>query len=223
MKVVEISPGAVGVDFLRPATLAEIRALAQMTLPGTSTKLTFVERYLENLTLAELTGYFAAGLGVLPIGESRANGYVPTSADGDADGAREVAKMFQLGVPLTGPIKPTVGCDLEGMAGSAGDTQAYSIAWCRRVQQYFLAMVYEGAGVPLSPQQLYTLPFTLYYRSLSNVQPVANVDYAMYQGFPTQTLPLPTGPMQADLDVVFRDKRMRAPTMLVGDNWPLAA
>jgi hypothetical protein len=198
VRLVEIPPGSVGCDFLSPLSRAEIAALAATTLPGTRTRLTFVERYLENLTVVELAGYHDEGLIVTFVGESRPNGYLPTAADGLLDGQREVARARALGVPLG----PHIGCDLEGMAGTAADTQAYARAWCSVVQPAGLrASCYEGAGVPL----------TGYWRSLSNVQPVANVDYFMVQGFPTLTLPLPTGPLAVDLDFVCRDKRMRLP------------
>jgi hypothetical protein len=208
MIVTEIPPGSVGCDFLSPLSREQIAAFAAYTLPGTRTRFTFVERYLENLTVVELQGYLDEGLIVTFVGESRPNGYIPTATEGAADGAREVARAHALGVP-TGP---GIGCDLEGMAGTTADTQAYAKAWCSVVQPAGLrAYCYEGAGVPLTPQQLYSLPFTGYWRSLSNVQPIANVDYFMYQGYPTMTLQLSTGPLQVDLDCVFRDKRLRVP------------
>jgi hypothetical protein len=203
---------------LTPLTPSMARAFAAFTIPGTRTGLTFMERYLENLTAGELAGDLAAGLGVVFVGESRPPGWLPSALLGAEDGQREADKLSALSVPEG----VTVTCDLEGMGGSAQDAIAYVIAWCQRKRRGDIGQGYIGDQVPLNPMQLYQLPFTRYQRSLSNVQQVAGVDYCMLQAFPTQTLKLLTGDLSVDLDFVTRDKRLRLPTMLI-DDWKVPA
>lgn len=209
--------GSVGIDCLQPLSLPMIVELSQLMLPGTRTGLTYVMRYLENLTAAEAENILSNNLGLMFVGESRPNGYVPTSADGASDGAREVAKAKALATALGTQIgNITLTCDLEGMGGGADDTIAYANAWADAAQNGSCgAMAYVGAGVPLTPAQLYGLHDTLYFHSLSNVQQVTEADYAMLQAYPTQTLDLGgAGKLQADVSFVYRDKRGRAPTLL---------
>jgi hypothetical protein len=211
MKVVIVPYGAVGIDCLTPLTPAMLLALKTYVLPGTKTGITFVIRYLENLTATEVANILAAGFGLIVIGESRPNGYIPSAADGTADGQREAAKVNALGLPHG----LTVGCDLEGMGGTAADTIAYANAWAQAVVAVGLAMAYVGAGIPLTPQQLWLLLDTLYWHSLSSVQQVAVCDYAMIQGYPTQTLDLGSGlTLEADINFCYRDKLGRAPFMV---------
>lgn len=221
MKVVPVGVGAVGFDTLTPITAPMIAALRKYQLPGTRTGFTFLVRYLENLTLAELTMVLAAGFGMVFVGESRPNGYIPSAGAGSADGLRELNRVRALGLPSG----ITVGCDLEGMGGTAQDTIAYANAWADVIRPASdIAMAYVGAGVPLTATQLYLLRETLYWHSLSNVQQVANVDYAMLQAFPTEVLQLAPGlTLPADLNFSYKDKRGRQATMVVADDWPLAA
>ena len=206
--------GSVMLDCLVPLTQTDLDALADYVLPGTRTGVTLFGRYLENLTAAE------AGLilnhprkyGLLCIGESRPNGYVPSAAQGAQDGAREVAKYNALSLPKGGGIV----WDAEGMGGTAADTTASGDAYAQQVQgNGGQCIAYVGDSVPLSPAGLYALLETLYWHSLSNVQQVAVCDYALLQGFPTQTLDLgAAGQKQFDVSFIYRDKRGRAPMMV---------
>jgi len=213
MRVATAPVGAVFADMLSPLTQAQAIALSDYTIPGTRTGLTGVSRYLENLSAQELAWVLSAGLAVMLVGESRPNGWLPSAGLGAADGMRELRLARALGADLPGM---TIGCDLEGMSGGPQETIDYSKAWCGVIQPaHLIAMGYNGSGVPLTPQGLYQLPFTRYWKSLSNVGPVANVDYCMLQLYPTLTLTLPTGMLDVDLDVVQEDKLSRLPTMLV--------
>lgn len=214
MIVVPAPFGAVMLDCLVPLVQADLDALASYALPGTRTGVTLFGRYLENLTAAEanlILGH-PARYGLLCIGESRPNGYVPSAAQGAQDGAREVAKYNALGFPKGGGIV----WDAEGMGGTAADTTASGNAYAQQVQANGgQCIAYVGGGVPLSPGGLYALLETLYWHSLSNVQQVATVDYAFLQAYPTQTLDLgPAGQKQFDVSLIYRDKRGRAPMML---------
>lgn len=212
MKVVNVPCGAVLADMLSPLTPQIAFALSSFVLPGTRTRLTGVIRYCENITPSELAGILSTGLGVTLVGESRANGWIPSAISGSADGLREVTKVRSLGIPNG----ITIGCDLEGIGGTAQDTIDYCRAWCDVVQPaQDIAMAYVGEDVPLTAEQLYQLPFTRYWHSLSEVSNVSNVGYCLIQLFPTLNLGLPTGALAVDLDVVQQDKRGRVPTMVV--------
>ena len=218
MRIVPASVGAVFCDMLTPLSVHTALALADFTFPGTKTKPTGVIRYLENLTPQEIASNLAAGLAMMLVGEAPPNYWVPSSMKGFIDGQRQIARAKALGIPQGQGAE--IWVDLET---PAPDTTALQIAdYCKADCQEILSAGidpggYIGEGIPLSPEQLYLLPFLGYWHSLSNVQPVANVDYKMIQLFPTQTLQLATGALAVDLNIVQRDKRMRLPTMIVAD------
>jgi len=216
MKVVEIPFGSVGIDCLTPITPAVAKEIAAYVLPGTRTGITFVERYLENTTPEELAGLFAAHLGVAFVGEGRIEGW--DAASGAADAARELARAKVLGLPAHSSPLLSIGCDLEGMSDcTPTNAAAYSVAWGRLIARTgFAPEGYVGDSVPLSPMGLYQLPFVDYWRSLSNVQQVAVADFNKFQGFPTQTLHLASGPFEADVNFVVRDKKLRLPSVVIG-------
>lgn len=220
MRIVEVGVGAVLADMLTPLSPSMARALASFVLPGTRTQLAGVIRYPENTTAAELAGILAAGLGVLFVGECRKVGWTPNASYGSADALRVVTLLRALGVPFVDPSDATpltIGCDLEGIDPTAVQgTKDYARAWCDVVTpQHARPAGYVGDGVPLSPGDLYQLPFQLYWHSLSNVQQVAVCDYALWQAYPTQKLELLTGSLEVDLDFVTRDKKMRCASMIV--------
>lgn len=216
MRVVEIPFGAVGIDCLTPITPAVAREIAAYVLPGTRTGITFVERYLENLTPAELDGLFAADLGVAFVGEGRIGGW--DAVTGAADAGRELSRARVLGLPARSSPLLSIGCDLEGMVNcTPQNATAYGMAWARLIgRAAFAPEGYVGDSVPLSPIQLYELPFVGYWRSLSDVQQVSVADFDKYQMYPTQELQLASGPFAADVNIVCRDKKMRLPTMVRG-------
>lgn len=206
--------GAIMLDCLSPLTQAVLDALAPpYVLPNTNTGITLFGRYGENLTSAELALILGhpARYGLIIIGESRPNGYVPSATQGAQDGAREVAKRKALGLPAGGGIV----WDGEGMGGTAADTTASADAYAQQVQaDGDQCIAYVGDSVPLTPSGLYALAQTFYWHSLSNVQQVATCDYGMLQCYPTQLLNLgPAGTKAFDVSIIYRDKRARAPMM----------
>jgi hypothetical protein len=216
MRVVEIPFGSVGIDCLSPIAPAVAKEIAAYRLPGTRTGITFVERYLENLTVGELDGLFAADLGVAFVGEGRVSGW--DAATGLVDAERELGRAQLLKLPAGSSPLLTIGCDLEGMVNcTPQNATAYGMAWGNRIARAaFASEGYIGDGVPLSPIELYHLPFVGYWRSLSNVQQIAVADFAKFQGYPTQTLHLASGPFEVDCNFVVRDKKLRLPKMVVG-------
>ena len=216
MRVIEIPFGSVGIDCLTPITAAVAQEIAAYRLPGTRTGITFVDRYLENVTAGELAGLFAASLGVAFIGEGRTTGW--NVATGSLDAQRELARARTLGLPVGSSPLLSIGCDLEGMVDcTPADASAYATAYGHTIAGAAYAPEgYIGDNVPLTPAQLYAQPFAGYWRSLSNVQPIAGVDYYKLQAYPSQTIQLASGPFQVDLNFVVRDKKLRLPSMVVG-------
>jgi len=210
MRSVEISVSAVGIDCLTPLSPAMAKAAADFTIPGTRNKISFFTRYLENITASELAGLLDTGLGVRFVSESREPGWIPSAGLGGADGLRTATRAHTLGIPQT-----DLWCDLESPAGTDQALIDYSVAWCDAAKTMGLPRMYEGEGLSLSPGGLYMLPFTGYWRSTSNVQPVATADYMVYQLYDTQTWELSTGPLKVDIDFVCRDKRGRLPHMVI--------
>lgn len=206
--------GSIMFDCLEPLSQSMLDAYATFVLPGTYSSVAIFGRYLENLTPAEVARILShpRRYGLLCIGESRPNGYVPSAMQGQQDGAREVARYNALALPRGGGIV----WDAEGMAGTAQDTTESGNAYASAVQgNGNQCIAYVGAGVPLSPSQLYALRETLYWHSLSNVQQVATCDYALLQAYPTQSLDLgAAGVHQVDVSLVYGDKRGRAPMIV---------
>jgi hypothetical protein len=218
MKVVKASVGAVFCDMLSPLSVHTALALADFTFPGTKTKPTGVIRYLENLTPQEFASNLAAGLAMMLVGESPPNYWIPSIQKGTSDGRRQVALARALDVPQGQGAEIWIDLETPALDTTALQIADYSKADCQEILSAGIDPGgYIGEGIPLSPEQLYLLPFLGYWHSLSNVQPVANVDYKMIQLFPTQTLQLMTGPLLVDLNIVQQDKRGRLPTMIVAD------
>jgi len=209
VRAVPVPFGAVLLDTFQPITSEMLDGLQGFTLPGTRTGITGFIRYPENMTLQELTRLLAAGYLVLPVGTSRPNGYIPSAAAGAQDATRELARLKLLGF-LTGI---TLGCDLEGMGGTVQNTVDYANAQASTILDGGnYPMAYVGAGVPLNAAELYALSDVLYWHSLSNVPDVLVCDYAMLQGYPTQTFALAGGTvLTADVNFVYRDKKGRGP------------
>jgi hypothetical protein len=218
MRIVPASVGAVFCDMLTPLSVHMALALADFTFPGTKTKPTGVIRYLENLTPQELASNLASGLAVMLVGEAPPNYWAPSAQRGTLDGQRQVARAKALSIPQGQGAEIWVDLEVPAPDTTALQIADYSKADCQEILSAgFDPGGYVGEGIPLSPEQLYLLPFLGYWHSLSNVQPVANVDYKMIQLFPTQALQLMTGSLSVDLNIVQRDKRLRLPTMIVAE------
>lgn len=206
--------GSIMFDCLEPLSQAMLDAYASFVLPGTYSSVAIFGRYLENLTPDEVARILnhPRRYGLLCIGESRANGYVPSTMQGLQDGTREVTRYNALALPRGGGIV----WDAEGMGGTAQNTIDSGNAYAGAVQANGnQCIAYVGDSVPLSPSQLYALRETLYWHSLSNVQQVATCDYAMLQAYPTRIVDLgAAGVHQVDVSLIYSDKRGRAPMIV---------
>ncbi len=214
MKLVTLPVGAVGFDILQPLTPTILAALNDFKIPDTQTGFAFYARYLENTTPQELAAILDTGRGVVLVGESRANGWIPSAGAGSADGMREVSRARTLLVP----DGTQLWCDLEepSQYSTPAMLSDYAGAQCDIINRsHFVPSAYIGSGLNASSSELYQLPYKGYWHSLSEVQNVAVVGTMMLQLFPTVTLPLSTGPLGVDINIVQQDKHGRLPTMIV--------
>jgi hypothetical protein len=204
--IVQPAPsGAKGVDTITPFTAA---LGAQFKAAGYS----FVVRYLGAIASGEVNAILEAGLGLLAVGYSRRPGWQPTAAEGASDGAAAVLHAQQAGLPAG----MSLYCDLEGPASTttASDCVAYVNAWAKPIQAAgYVAGLYVGYAIPLTPQQLYQdLLVTAYWRSCSQVQDVAVRGYQMIQQIPGNQTVLG---IKVDIDVIQADKNGDTPHWVV--------
>jgi hypothetical protein len=205
--------GAKGVDTITPFT-------AQLAAQFKGAGYSFVVRYLGAITTDEMSAILEAGLGLLAVGYSRRPGWHPSASEGAADGAAAVLHARQVGLPES----MSLYCDLEGPASSttAGDCIAYVNAWAEPVQAAgYVAGLYVGYGIPLTPQQLYhDLLVTGYWHSCSRVQDVAVRGYQMIQQAPCNQTVLG---IKVDVDLIQVDKNGDTPQWLIAvEDAPMA-
>jgi hypothetical protein len=169
----------------------------------------FVIRYLDSLTPAELASILDAGLGCSFCSYSEGGGWEPSEAKGAAGGAQAVAAMRALGVPAGA----TCWTDLEGVSSSApaDEVMAWADARGSVIQAAgFDAGLYVGEGGGLTGAQLFSLVFRNYWRSLSDVPTPSPAGWSLLQLFPTTVV----AGVRVDVDAVQKDWKGRLPFMV---------
>ena len=209
LTLADVPVGALLVDALSPMTPVGARILRSLGVRGWL-------GYLGPTTRAALEAGLSEGLGFMPVSECRhAPGWVPSATLGAVDGALARRQARELGLPPGG----STWCDLAAMApNTVVGTTAYGQAWVLAAEpDGDVPGAYVGAGVELSPEQLYLWPFRGYWRSCSIVPNVAVVDYQMLQLYPPDVRELfgENLPFEVDLDVCQEDKKGRVPRWVV--------
>jgi hypothetical protein len=216
--VVDVRPGALGFDTdarLTRAQYAEMRSLG----------FEFAERYLGDLTTEEVDDCLGAGLLLQPLQHAHLAGWLPSEGFGLADGERAVRDAQRAEIP---PMP--LFADLEEPL--AGTTTVEVFAHCRglcppMVQAGYEAGVYWGAGMPGDGRFLYSLPFTRYWKSFSDVvtpwrrgwQLVQLYSFPLGQVLVREVFPQASdlvGGRLIDLDVAQSDYLGSRPRMLAG-------
>lgn len=204
-QVQSASSGAKGVDTIAtftPAMAARLKAAGY----------DFVVRYLGALHPTERDAILGAGLGLLAVGYSRRPGWAPSAALGASDGAQAVAHAQVAGL-MPGM---TLFCDLEGPASgtTSGDCIAYINAWAAPVVAAgFVAGVYVGYAIPMTPSQLYhDLQVTAYWASCSRPQAVAVRGYMMTQDPHANQI---VAGIQVDIDTITADANGDTPRWMI--------
>lgn len=163
MKLFTLPIRAAGVDTFEPLTDAQCKDVV-------ADGCTFVVRYLDNLTPAELAMILGHGLACLFVHSSRDAGWIPSAAEGAADGQRDVKLLRALGVPAG----VHVAFDLEGTGGTSGEVIAHvNEHGITVIKSDYLPMLYMGSGGKLTSSQLYGLVSVLYWHSCSYVADAA--------------------------------------------------
>ncbi len=205
VQVASAPTGAKGIDTIAPLSSEVARTFKQQ---GYS----FAVRYLGAMAAGEISAILEAGLGLLAVGYSRRAGWQPTAAEGASDGAAAVQHAKDAGL-LKGM---TLFCDLEGPASTttAADCVAYVNAWAAPVPAAgYIAGLYVGYGIPLTPQQLYQdLLVTAYWHSVSKVQAVAVRGYQMFQQSPGNQI---INGVKVDVDIIVADANGDTPSWMI--------
>lgn len=202
MLVKPIPVGARIFDTIAPLTASALRGMHDAGADG-------VMGYLGvNLTPDAVANAHALGMGILPVNESRREGWQPSATLGEADAVASTRRMAALGIP-TGGLHDW--CDLEGCGGDPTD---YCNAWSHVVDDGGrLSGLYVGAGDILSGHQLYALPgFTGYMRSCSRV-PEPDCGWMLMQLYQPNLM---RGGVQVDISVACADWKGRQATWVVG-------
>lgn len=188
------------VDTIARLTPTQLREMHDAGVDG-------VIAYLgRNLDTELLANAGALGMGVVPVNESRAPGWIPTADMGASDAAASAARMAALGVPMDGLDD---WCDVEGCGG---DPSAYCAEWCATLTHDGSGRVpkaYVGAGSLLTAERWYLMRFRGYWHSCSASIPEPKCGFQMVQLFPPNQ---PLAGTTVDYDVACRDYLSRAPT-----------
>ncbi len=159
-----------------------------------------------DLTAGEAQNILNAGLALMPVQHVRSPGWIPTGTLGSTDGTNAAVHAQALGVPPG----TTIWMDLEGVAPRA-EVQAvidYCTNWYAAMKVYqYLPGIYVGANCGLNTQELDALPFDCYWKSFSNVPPIAKHAYQMVQSRAPSTV----NGLTVDLDTIHIDGRSRVP------------
>ena len=156
--------------------------------------------------LARITG---AGLACWLVQHVRFPGWDPGAHDGAVDAQAALAAAKAAGYPSGAHLF----LDLEGITGSGTSTAAFADAWSGAVTAAgYLAGLYVGYAVPLSPQQLYELPGYDCYWSDAGHRLAATRSFAIEQGHSVTI-----AGVEFDTDIVVPDALGGLPVMASED------
>jgi hypothetical protein len=169
----------------------------------------FVGRYLPCLGASEFATILDSGLLLLPIGGyARAGGW--GQGTGHDDAMQWVARAQRLGIPES----VHVVADNEGQGGTVEDWLAYiSTSANVRVAAGYQAIEYEGAGVPLSGAQWYSIGGVTGYWESCSVVPRVGTCGPMIQQWHVFNQRRADG-LEVDYDFVAPDAKGRLPVMV---------
>jgi hypothetical protein len=203
LKVQPATPNVRGVD-----TIAHITYKQALALYADGYK--FAIRYLGHITPAEVIDITAAKMALLFVaGYSRRPGWLPIASIGVQDGQQAIAHLAEIGgigtstyVDFEGPAQNKTGCLLYGNAAAHAIQHGGSPAG-----------IYVGYGIPLDSVELYwSLAFTGYWKSLSNVPDIDIRGYQMIQHGPPNQM---VCGVQVDINTIQSDNKGNVPQWLI--------
>lgn len=138
-----------------------------------------------DLTHDEAAAILTAGLAVMPVQHVRYPGWQATGDLGTSDG--KAAGTLSAGIGL--PKGIVVWCDLEGVSttSTSGDAAAYANNWAAAVSAAgYLPGLYVGYDSRLTADQLGSLSFQHFWKSLSDVPSPTGRGYQLFQSANSQ-------------------------------------
>ena len=199
MKAVTLLTGSLGVDTVLTLTRPMCDALKREGVR-------FVVRYLGGIGKDELATILESGL---------ACSFVTYA--GVYDGAHSLKQAQDLGIP-TGTI---IWQDCEGVKMDAPSLIAQLTSWAHAMKDGgYVPGVYVGSEVPLTSQELYSLPHQRYWHSCSRVvdrdgrEAGPSCGWAMYQLYPPN---LTLAGVKVDIDIAQSDYRGRGVSVVIAD------
>ena len=134
-----------------------------------------------DLSYSEANQILEAGLALMPVQHPRYPGWAPSTSMGRTLGQQAAINAYSVGFPAG----VNVWCDLEGVSlnSSSWDVIEYCNAWYDAVAQWGYAPgLYVGYNSFLSSEQLYySLKFSHYWKSMSDVPEVYKRGYQLIQ------------------------------------------
>jgi hypothetical protein len=208
-------PHTFGFDTVQGWTQAELQALHDHPW----TPMRWIALFLgDPNAAAKRDAAFALGMPILLVTFSRASGWVPSSSEGQVDGAGDVERATSLGAPPTVHIMS----DLEGCSGTVQTTEDWANArgGAQKAAGYSPG-IYVAAGQALQGVELSSLVQTSYWQGLSVLTaPGAPPGYTIEPscGWGIRQLPhtVTLAGVNLDVNVIQYDWRGRLPTLW----WP---
>lgn len=165
-----------------------------------------VGRYLENLTVSERDGLFAAGLGILPLSQA------PIAALTADIGHMRATSVLQHATALEVPHGVHMMVDFEAQKADHVNATAYDNAITNALAiAGYIPLAYVGADQPLSSADIFALPDVhLYWRGGSLAIPEPRCGFAIWQIPPLEQI---VAGVNVDVSMTGADLRGRAPVM----------
>lgn len=203
-KAIPIPPFSRMVDTVIRCTAANAKAWKEQGY-------TVVGRYLGGASPQEVADITGEGMGILWFNYSRKNGWLPTSALGTQDAARDLGQAKSLSVPKGS----TIMFDLEGVGGAAGSPIGHLTTWSKPVAASgIIAGCYADGQDKCSGVQLGAVPNLSRYMCGAAV----GTQEPLYRGWSAiQLRPVNTKVcgVQVDVSVIQTDSDQCTPTMMV--------
>jgi hypothetical protein len=160
MRTVLAIPGMRGIDTVAQLTASNCYALKDASVD-------YVERYLNNLTVAEIeNNIFPAGLLLACVSYSRMPRWIPSLLTATSDVSNALYQAKELGIPQGA----TLIDDLESPGGTYSDIITYGETEAEGILSGgYDPGVYAGYRTLLTSAELYALPFRKYQHSCSRL------------------------------------------------------
>ena len=172
-----------------------------------------VVQYAPTMNKTRLASILSTGLALMLIGgyADKPDAWSPNAGLGRSEGQASVLRAKSCEY-FPGAV---LWCDIEtpNPGAHAQDILDYGNAWAAEVGAAgYLPGVYIGAGVRLTPSQLYSMRFVRYWRAGSMGVPEPTCGWSMIQLYPLDQVLQGIG---VDYDIVQGDEKLRFPVAMI--------